>query len=110
MKNEIIKIPWFISNRFTKWYMEWKMNRQPNIPGEDEFINSIPTESEVMPSCKPYEEWKSSLITGDLILLFQESRYRKGYDKYIQNYRKELRDWYNKRKKQLKTKENVENN
>src|SRR4030042_286579 len=106
----IVKIPWCVTLMDKIWifnnpiqkYINKQMDKQPDISREDEFLSTINEDIDIMPSYKSYKEWKSSLITGDLILPFQESRYKEGYKKYIIKYRKELRDWYNRRKEKYR--------
>ena len=69
-KNKIIKIPWYITlmdsmiifNNPVQKYIKRQMDKQPEVPGEDEYIRSISSESDIMPSCKSYEEWMMNKI------------------------------------------------
>jgi len=134
MINKTIKIPWYIIlmdsmiifNNPIQKYINRQMDKQPEVLGEDEFINSLPkydTQLEVIPSCKTYEQWLINKFvnpgwkdyfldwTIEVIKPYDTEETRNEYREYYKEYRKELRDWYNKRKdNKLKIKENVKNN
>jgi hypothetical protein len=65
------------------------------IDSEDEFLLSLSEEVNIMPSRVDYDEWllvKLKHLGIDLKILELE------YKRYIDSYRKELREWYFNRK------------
>ena len=95
-KLEVVEVP--EDEQFIKEYIESSLDSQPNNPQEDILINDLMNqEYEVLPSYKKYEDWYPTSANGEDSLGAQE-----GYLLYLEKYRKELRDWWFKRKENKK--------
>jgi hypothetical protein len=113
---EVIEVP--EDEQFIKEYIDSNLDSQIDDQVFDKLLEELDKEPEVMPSLKSYEEWLYLTYNNSELerIYFDEKKcdyigyqqfvaYRVEtddtfdlYKKYIEDYRKELREWWFKRK------------